>query len=67
MNRDAKNISSSLRPQIETIKGYIVDSVRPFDGDTYAFKTAIKELRAAGHLIERRRAMCHYVYIGIKQ
>ena len=64
MNRDAKRISNSLRPQIETIKGYIRDAVRPFDGDGYTFRQAVKELRAEGWRIERRPAMCHYVNQG---
>lgn len=49
MNRDAKNISSSLRPQIEMTKGHIRNSGgKWFDADGYVGKTAIKELRAAG-------------------
>lgn len=64
MNRDAKRINPGWRKQIDIHKGFMIDSPRPFDGDGYAFHTAIKELRAAGHIIERRRAMCHYVYLG---
>lgn len=53
MNRDAKNISSSLRPQIEMTKGHIRTSGgKWFDADGYVGKTAIKELRAGGWNIE---------------
>ena len=50
MNKDSKRISTSQRPQIEKIKGYIRDSVRPFDGNGYVFKQALKELREEGLL-----------------
>lgn len=64
MNRDAKRISSNNRPQIDTIKGYIMGTIRPFDGDGYSFRQAVKELRADGWRIVHRRAMCHYVNLG---
>ena len=60
MNRDAKNISSSLRPQIDHVKGYIRNATRPFDGNGYVFTTALKELRKEGLNIKRNRAMCNY-------
>lgn len=56
MNRDAKNISSSLRPLIEMSKGHIRTSGgRWFDADGYVGKTAIKELRKSGWSIEYNR------------
>ena len=61
MNRDAKNISSSLRPQIETTKGHIrASNGKWFDADGYVGKTAIKELRAAGWIIEYDRTRGSY-------
>lgn len=62
MNRDSKNISSSLRPQIETIKSNIRNSKGTgFDGTGYPFKQALKELRAEGLNIKHVRSKCHYI------
>ena len=56
MNRDAKNISSSVRPLIETTKNNIRNSQgRWFDCDGYVGKTALKELRQHGIKIEYSR------------
>lgn len=61
MNRDAKNISRSLRPQIEMIKTSILTSAgRWFDADGYTGKTALRELRAAGLRILFDRARSSY-------
>ncbi len=61
MNRDSKNISSSVRPQIEMTKGHIRTSAgRWFDCDGYVGKTAIKELRASGVKIEHDRIRGSY-------
>lgn len=64
MNRNAKNISSSLRPQIEIVKGYIRSSERPFDGDGYVFQKAVSELRKSGWVIKFIRAKDHYLSQG---
>ena len=61
MNRDAKTIKCSLRPDIEIVKGYIRDSIRPFDGSGYVFKSAIKELRDEGIKILYIKEKCHYI------
>ena len=46
MNRDAKKINSSSRPDIEKVKSYIrMDDGRGFDGDGYVFKTAVREMK----------------------
>jgi hypothetical protein len=50
-----------MRPQIENIKCNIRDSVRPFDGDGYAFKTALKELKADGMHFKYIAEKCHYI------
>ena len=63
MNKDSKRISTSQRPQIEKIKGYIRDSVRPFDGNGYVFKQALKELREEGLNIIRQKEKCNYILI----
>jgi hypothetical protein len=61
MNRDAKNISSSVRPQIEMTKNNIRNSAgRWFDADGCVGKTAIKELRQYGIQIEYNRARGSY-------
>jgi hypothetical protein len=64
MNRDAKRISNSLRPLIERIKGSIRQATRPFDGDGYAFKTALKELRQEGMKFKYVAAKAHYVRVA---
>jgi hypothetical protein len=61
MQRGAKTISRSLRPMIDNIKSNIRCAVRPFDGDGYAFNTAVKELRAEGMVITYNSERCHYV------
>jgi hypothetical protein len=61
MNRDAKTISSSCRPEIERVKSYILDAVRPFDGDGYIFRTALSELRKEGVKIAYIKNKCHYI------
>ncbi|WP_282679552.1 hypothetical protein [Shewanella xiamenensis] len=61
MNRDSKRISNSSRGQIDNIKGYIRDAKRPFDGDGYPFKQALRELRKEGMLIKYIPEKCHYV------
>lgn len=61
MNRGAKSIKCTMRPQIENIKCNIRDSVRPFDGDGYAFKTALKELKADGMHFKYIAEKCHYI------
>lgn len=63
MNKDAKNISSTLRPEIERVKGYIRDTRRPFDGNGYVFRTALTELRREGFYIRYDRKQCHYTKI----
>lgn len=63
MNKDAKRINPSLRPQIEKVKGYIRDSLRPFDGNGYIFKTAISELKKEGLQIKYIKEKCHYIKI----
>lgn len=60
MNRDAKNISRSLRPQIEMTKGYIRTATTLFFGDGYPFRQAIHELRKAGLKIKYHRSKGHY-------
>ena len=61
MNRDAKNISSSLRPQIEMAKRHIRNSAgRWFDADGYVGKKALKELREVGWEIEYNNARGSY-------
>lgn len=62
MNRHAKSIKSTLRPQIENIKGYILDSKRGFDGTGYAFKKAMSELRRDGHSINYDIKKCLYFF-----
>lgn len=37
-----------MRLQIETIKTYIKNTKKGFDGDGYVFKKALKELRTEG-------------------
>ncbi|HAS7807793.1 TPA: hypothetical protein I7551_07805 [Vibrio cholerae] len=64
MQRGSKCISTSLRGKIDTIKGYIRETTRPFDGDGYPFKQALKELRDEGMVITYKRDMCHYVKIS---
>jgi hypothetical protein len=63
MQRGAKCISTSLRGKIDTIKSHIRVTTRPFDGDSYPFKQAVKELRAEGMVITYKRDMCHYVKV----
>jgi hypothetical protein len=63
MNSDSKNIKSSLRPEIERVKGFIRDAVRPFDGSGYVFKTALSEIRKEGTHILFVREKCHYIKI----
>ena len=60
MQAGSKRISCSVRAQIENIKFNIRGATRPFDGDGYAFKTAIKELRKCGYTIKHHREKCHY-------
>ncbi len=61
MNKDSKTISNSLRPQIEKVKSYIRDAKRPFDGEGYIFKQAVKELRNEGLKIIRQKEQCNYI------
>lgn len=63
MQRGSKNISSSLRPNIDRIKSYIMSSERPFDGDGYVFKTALKELRKLGLNFKYVSEKCHYIKV----
>lgn len=44
MNKDAKMMIASLRPYIETVKGYICHTQNMFDGDGHVFETAVREL-----------------------
>lgn len=63
MNRHAKRISNSLRPQIDNVKGYILEAIDRgsyFDADGYVGKTAIKELRQAGFKIKYYRERGSY-------
>jgi hypothetical protein len=63
MNRFAKTISTSLRPQIDIVKGYILSALDRgvyFDTDGYVGKTAIKELRQAGFKIKYCRKRGSY-------
>lgn len=64
MNRDAKTISCSQRPDIERVKSYIINSIRPFDGSGYVFKTALSELRKQGLNIVYIKEKCHYIKIN---
>lgn len=61
MDRDAKRINPSQRPQIEKVKSYIRYAVRPFDGTGRIFKTAISELRKEGLSIIYIKEKCHYI------
>lgn len=61
MQRGAKRISNSIRPQIDNIKSEIRGAVRPFDGCGSAFKTALQELRAEGIAIKYVAEKCHYI------
>lgn len=65
MNKDAKRINPSQRPQIEMYKGHIRSSKRGFDGDGYPFHKAIKELRKEGYKIIYNRAKALYFNKGI--
>jgi hypothetical protein len=63
MNKDAKRISNSWRPQIDIVKGYILSALDRgvyFDADGYVGKTAIKELRQAGFKIKYYRERRSY-------
>ena len=70
MNRDAKCISRSLRPDIERVKSCIRDNAFGrrcmFDGDGFVFKTALKEMRAellkSGIRIKYERKGAVYVF-----
>jgi hypothetical protein len=65
MNRDAKNISCSARPQIEMTKAHIRSSRGAwFDSDGYVGRVAIKELRAGGWIIEYSRRRGSYRTTG---
>lgn len=63
MNKDAKNIRCTVRPEIERVKGYIRDASRPFDGSGYIFRTALRELRREGMIIRYDRNLSHYTKI----
>ena len=63
MNRDAKRISSSLRPDIDRVKGFILEAVnkgKTFDVDGYFGKTALSEVRKLGYNIKYFKNKCHY-------
>tara|TARA_R110000824_G_scaffold154155_2_gene326096 strand:- start:302 stop:502 length:201 start_codon:yes stop_codon:yes gene_type:complete len=63
MNRNAKRISSSLRPNIDRVKGFILEAInkgKSFDVDGYVGKTALSEVRKLGYNIKYFRDECHY-------
>ena len=61
MNRHAKRISNSCRPEIERTKGYIRNSNgKWFDGSGYIFKVALREMRESGYVIKYNRKKCSY-------
>jgi hypothetical protein len=61
MNRDAKNIRTTCRPQIDNIKLAILTSAgRWFDIYGHAGTTALRELRRTGHRIEYNRTRASY-------
>lgn len=64
--RGAKRIKANLRGDVEKIKSDIVKQTARFDGDGSVFKTAVSELRKAGHEIVRDRSTGMYSYKGIK-
>ena len=63
MYSDKKTISSSQRPDIERVKGFIRDACRPFDGSGYIFKTALSEIRKEGLTVLYIKEKCHYIKI----
>lgn len=63
MQRGSKSIKCTMRPQIENTKCNIRDSIRPFDGTGYAFKAAIRELKAEGMTFKYIKEKCHYIKI----
>ena len=68
MNRDAKRINPSLRPQIDQLKHRIRHTDNMFDGNGYAFETAIRELRKEGIPIKYdRRAAVYYKDYAAKE
>ncbi len=64
MKAGSKRISPHSRTQIENIKSNIRCGNRPFDGDGYPFKQALRELRQEGMTIKYIRDKCHYVKVG---
>ena len=55
---------NTLRPRVENLKVYILDSKgRGFDGDSL-IKVAIRELRQNGHKIIYNREKCSYFLIN---
>jgi len=65
MNKDAKRIDPSHKAAISRIKGYIMDSNgRGFDGDSYPFKEAVRQLRKKGVIITYDREKCSYFLGG---
>ena len=61
MKSDKKSIKSTLRPEIERVKGLIRDARRPFYGSGYVFKTALAEMRSTGLKIQYIPEKCHYI------
>jgi hypothetical protein len=61
MNKNSKRINSSCRREIHTIKGNILASrTGKFDGNGYAFKKAISELRKQGIVIKYDKQNAYY-------
>uniref|UniRef100_A0A6M3XXN9 Uncharacterized protein n=1 Tax=viral metagenome TaxID=1070528 RepID=A0A6M3XXN9_9ZZZZ len=61
MNRDAKRISISLRPEIELTKSNIRNTNgHGFCGTGYVFKKALSELRKSGAVIVFDKNVCSY-------
>lgn len=61
MNRNSKTIRSHSLTGIHTLKCQILTTAgRWFDADGNAGKSAIKELRASGHVIEYNRERGSY-------
>lgn len=55
---------TNMRPQIETVKAYIKNATKPFDGDGYVFKQALKEVRELGYIVKYISEKCHYVLVA---
>ncbi len=61
MNKNAKTIGNSLRPQIEITKSYMRCSTRPIWGDGYVFKKALSEIRKEGIVMSLNKTTGDYL------